>query len=199
MSRKDYNIINWSEHFYLDSSSPSGLRWNRDVLHITGSGKKFIRYKEGSAVGSLTLGKNKVPTAWRTKLNGVSYLIHRIVWVIYYGSIDNTLMVDHLNGNPLDNSVENLELKTPKGNSQNAKLRTLNNSGVNGVCMIFRNDVLSWAATWRQPCGKPGIKLFSTYKYSPEEAFRLACEYRIAQIALLNENGANYTERHGSA
>lgn len=196
-STKDYNKINWSEHFYLDSSSPSGLRWNRDVLH--GTGKKFIRYHKGSATGSLVLDRDKYPTAWRTKLNGVSYLIHRIVWVLHYGNIDNTLVIDHLNGNPLDNSVENLKLKTQKANCRNVKLNTLNNSGVKGVCMIFRNKVLNWAATWRKPNGKPAIKLFSTYKCSSEEAFRLACEYRTAQIALLNENGANYTLRHGSA
>ena len=39
---------------------------------------------------------------------------------------------------------------------------------------------------------------FSVEKHGNEEAFRLACEWRSEQIRLLNEQGAGYTERHGT-
>jgi hypothetical protein len=35
-------------------------------------------------------------------------------------------------------------------------------------------------------------------KYGKEEAFRLAVEWRAARIKELNEQGAGYTERHGT-
>lgn len=196
-STKDYNKINWSEHFYVDSSSRSGLRWNRDVIH--GTGKGYIRFHKGSGVGHMVVNKNKEPTAWGTRLNGIIYLVHRIVWCLTYRNIDNSLVIDHINGNPLDNTIENLKLTTQKENSQNFKQNKLNSSGVNGVCMSYNNNVLIYVATWKELNGKPNTKSFSTNKYGSEEAFRLACEYRAAQIALLNINGANYTSRHGSA
>lgn len=196
-STKDYNKINWSEHYYLDSSSPSGLRWNRDVY--VGTGKMYLRYRIGDSVGSLTRDKNKAPTAWRTKLDGTSYLVHRIMWCLYYGSIDNSLVVDHINGNPLDNSVDNLKLTNQGGNSRNKKLCVLNKSGVVGVCRYESRGSLFCSAQWRTLDGKTRSKSFSISKHGDSEAFRLACEYRTAQIALLNENGANYTLRHGSA
>jgi hypothetical protein len=40
--------------------------------------------------------------------------------------------------------------------------------------------------------------LFSISKLGNDEAFRQACEYRAKMIAELNEQGANYTERHGT-
>ena len=195
MIRRDYNSVNWSEHFYLDETSPSGLRWNRDV--ITGKAS-FVRIKIGSVVGNLNTrsGRN---IAWVTRVNGKAYLVHRIIWVMVHGYIDTTLVIDHLNGDASDNSVQNMCLKTVQENSQN-RFRVRNNtSGVNGV-RLYQSiyGTTYYIAVWKEH-SKYKSKSFSTKKYGMSEAFRLACEYRTAQIALLNENGANYTERHGSA
>lgn len=42
-----------------------------------------------------------------------------------------------------------------------------------------------------------GILTFSTHKFGNDEAFRLACEYRIEMVAELNRQGAGYTKTHG--
>jgi len=195
---KDYGGINWSEHFYVDSTSPSGLRWNRDVYQ---GFKKTPRYSIGDPVG--TLNKEKLtgkPRAWQTGINRKMFYTHRVVWYMVYGHLDPSLMVDHIDGNVSNNSVENLRLVTSKVNQMNARLSKNNKSGVNGVYFLVNNSGnLYWVASWCDEQSKTCSKHFPITKYGDSEAFRLACEYRTAQIALLNENGANYTDRHGSA
>ena len=199
MSRKDYNSINWSEHFYLDETSPSGLRWNRDVYFSTS--KTYIRYHKGDAAGNIHYNYKKIPCAWKVKVCGVTYFVHRIITILLHGSFDNNLDIDHLDGNPLNNSFGNLRLADMVTNMRNCRLQQNNKTGVNGV--NYRTTKTSpaglYVAHWRTLERSGKNKSFSIAKYGDSGAFRLACEYRTAQIALLNENGANYTLRHGSA
>ena len=44
----------------------------------------------------------------------------------------------------------------------------------------------------------PKSKAFSCLKYGDEEALRLALEWRDKTIKEINEQGAGYTERHGT-
>ena len=60
---------------------------------------------------------------WRIKINTVSYRIHRIIWVMFNGSIDKNLVIDHKNGDPLDNRIENLNLVTCQQNLENQKAK----------------------------------------------------------------------------
>lgn len=47
--------------------------------------------------------------------------VHRIIWIASYGIIPNGYVIDHINNNKQDNRIENLQLLTPKENSQKAK------------------------------------------------------------------------------
>lgn len=50
---------------------------------------------------------------------------HRIIWALYYNEFpDNNLVIDHIDGQPSNNSIENLRLVTQGENSRNAKPRT---------------------------------------------------------------------------
>lgn len=190
----DYNNINWSEHFYADPTSPSGLRWARKVA--SGRNYSSIRYNIGDIAGCITK-RSKGPVCWDVMVNRIAYKVHRILWCLHHKTISSRLIIDHLNGNPLDNSIDNLRETTKKINSHNVKGSGRSTTGVCGVNYVTTGLYGYYRAAWFDMNGKKRAKFFSTLKYGNDEAFRLASEHRAYQIRLLNESGAGYTDRHG--
>lgn len=66
------------------------------------------------------------------RINGKNYKAHRLAWFMTYG-IWPEKFIDHINGIPDDNRIENLREATPAQNSLNSKVRKDSNSGVKGV------------------------------------------------------------------
>lgn len=97
----------------LTSKSSRG-RWThgREVGQFDKHGYRIIRY----------LGK--------------IHSIHRIGWRMTNGEIPPGLCVDHINGIPTDNRVENLRLVTHAQNLRNLKRPRHNTSGHLGVCFV---------------------------------------------------------------
>ena len=60
--------------------------------------------------------------------------VHRIVYERTHGKKPKGMQIDHINGDILDNRVENLRIATYAENQWNAKKRVDNTSGVKGVC-----------------------------------------------------------------
>lgn len=61
-----------------------------------------------------------------------NYMAHRLAWMIFYGEKPPS-DIDHKNGDPSDNRIENLRLCTDSENLRNSKTRTDNTSGIRGV------------------------------------------------------------------
>lgn len=53
------------------------------------------------------------------RANKTSMLYHRIVWELVFGPIPKGLQIDHINGNKIDNRIENLRLVTNRENCHN--------------------------------------------------------------------------------
>lgn len=184
----DYNL-NWGESFRLGVISPSGLLKTKSR-----TGKNI----EGYNVGTQFFQKSGKPDSWRLRFQQKTYQVHRIIWVLTYGSINSEMVIDHLDGNPFNNKIENLSLKSQKNNSMNKCKYTNNKTGITGVVLETKIGYLYYTAYWCEIDGKHRQKCFSILKLGEEKAKELAITYREEQIKRLLLEGAGYTDRHGN-
>lgn len=74
-----------------------------------------------------TAGKNAGFTSGhspyvRVKVDSTVYFLHRVMYAMYHGVDPGPeAQIDHINGDKLDNCVDNLRLVTPAQNRQNTK------------------------------------------------------------------------------
>ena len=104
----DYDLLN--EWFYVDSTSPSGLRWKKQ--------RPRSKMYAGDQAGSI-LTKETGKKYWQIKLCDKVYKVHRIVYILHHGKIDQDLVIDHIDGDGLNNNIDNLRLVTQFVNSLN--------------------------------------------------------------------------------
>jgi len=79
------------------------------------------------------------------KINKKPYLAHKIVYAIHYGYIPK--LIDHIDGNKLNNKIENLREATIFENQRNRKIQLNNSSGVKNV--YWHNKEKSWRVQLR--------------------------------------------------
>jgi len=65
-------------------------------------------------------GTTKADGRVQVKVDGTKYFAHRIIWEIFNGSIPKDMVIDHINNNPNDNRIENLQCITRTQNTQRA-------------------------------------------------------------------------------
>jgi len=190
-------IEDYHKLFIYDESSQTCLRWAIDCFSGRSNGRKHISV--GDVAGSLNGTGGYSQIHYKQGM----YRVHRIIWEMFHGYVPEKYVIDHIDGDPTNNSVSNLRAVEEKYNSRNKKKQNNNTSGFVGVTSIkYKNpanvEYRYYKASWADSVslGKC-YKIFSVHVHGEEEAFRLACEYRLKMIAQLNSQGAGYTDRHG--
>lgn len=94
---------------------------------------------QGSLAGCVHGSGYKVVT-----INSKTHKLHRIVWIMLFGQIPDGFYIDHINGNKIDNRLENLRLATSSQNQQNRPAPKNSSSGYRGV--TWHKVVNKWMA-----------------------------------------------------
>lgn len=138
---------------------------------------------------------------WLVGDKSSNVLVHRIIYEMFHGEIPEGKEIDHIDGNPANNVIEDLRMLDKKTNQRNMRISISNSSGYTGVSKIIvkrHHKVYEyWTACWESLEGKAQRKNFSIEKYGDEEAKLKAIKARSEAIVELNAQGAGYTERHG--
>ena len=104
------------------------------------------------------------------QLLGKRYLAHRLAWIYVHGYTPE--LIDHIDGNRLNNKISNLREATYAENAYNSKLRSDNKSGVR--CVSWDKKRQSWEVRVKIN-GK--LKHFGNYK-DLDEAAKVADKIR---------------------
>jgi len=175
------DVINYEEHYQISSL----LRLKSLYREVTTKQGKILRYQErimkpalnSSNYLSVVLSKNGKPK---------SFLMHRLVAIAFIPQVEGKLFVNHIDGNTLNNSIENLEWCTHSENVQhgynigqhvgnvgeNHSLSVLNEDNVLAIRRLYRinpnfsrNDVANKFGVTNACIGK--IIMKRTWKHVP--------------------------------
>ena len=100
---------------------------------------KNNRIKVGDKAGSLT-----EDGYWKVMIHRKKYYAHRLIWFIMHGCFPSG-QIDHINGNRLDNRIENLRDSTNGQNQANKFKRPNCSSKYKGV--FFDKKTNNWKAS----------------------------------------------------
>jgi hypothetical protein len=123
------------------------------------------RIKAGSIAGTINSTGRK-----HVSINGKLYKVHRVIYAMHYGETPD--FIDHIDGNPLNNRIENLRAATCSENMCNVGAKTNNKTGEKGVV---------WNALrqrWIAYCYVKGKKTYAGYHKKFESAVDAVRELR---------------------
>lgn len=178
------DVMEFHKRFYIDPKSPSGLR------------NKIIGYRNHSEKDAPSGSQVTVQGQIRFKVcvAGIVYYSHRVVYAMVHGPLLGKEVVDHLDGDTTNNSVENLRLVGMDLNMKNQTKYKNNKSGITGVYLKGGDR---WCAHWMDVNkGKKVSKSFSISVYGGR-AKELAIQTRERMLQDKSVVGAGYTSRHG--
>ena len=101
----------------------------------------LFEYKEGDLIWKVRSGNRihvgdiagTIATVGRryVQVEGKKHLVHRIIWFMHYGDCPEFL--DHIDGDPLNNRIENLRPATKAQNAMNRRVMKTNKLKTKGV------------------------------------------------------------------
>lgn len=101
---------------------------------------ELFSYTDGKLLWRVDRGRARVGTEagavipngrLYVQVDGKKHLVHRVIWYLKHGSVPDFL--DHIDGNPLNNRIENLRPATKAQNAMNRRIRSDNSTGFKGI------------------------------------------------------------------
>ena len=111
---------------------------------------ELFEYRDGELYWKKDVAKNVkkgflagVPNPRNYKIigiNGKTYRAHRLIFLMFYGYLPK--IIDHIDGNTLNNKINNLREAKSADNSANSKLSKNNTTGAKGV--FWKKRIKKW-------------------------------------------------------
>lgn len=196
---KGFKEINGEIFNYIkyDTNSPSFIVWSKNS--VRGS-----TYKEGDQAGTKTVRGH-----YHVKIMKICYKVHRIIFAMFNKDMDiSNLVIDHIDGNPSNNSIENLRAITQAQNVRNKKFN-LSLTDI-PVGIVWNARYRTFVASYSDPRSKSNLHVnkritksfpisdFILQSNPKEAALVAAIKFRQEAIDNLNsEYNLGYTHQHG--
>ena len=95
------------------------------------NGNLYRKQSAGGQIVGSKVGYLRRDGYFAAKINGVNYLLHRLVFLLHHKYMP--IQIDHIDGNPANNTIENLREVTGSQNCMNKSKSTKNKSGYKNV------------------------------------------------------------------
>jgi hypothetical protein len=143
----------------LEYNADTGdLFWKQRPREMFTSDKRFVHFNRHYA--GKPAGYRGNPTGISVKFthDGTKYVAyaHQLAWLWVGRQLDPELMVDHKDGDPHNNRLDNLRQGTNRNNMRNRKVDVRSHSGVNGV----RRENNKWSVHINTDSGPSRVGLF---------------------------------------
>lgn len=125
--------MNWGEYFTYDDGEIIWKMRDRSEFKSQAGYVSANRYA-GKPAGNKVSSSHSATTYKQTMVLGKQYKNHRIIWEMHYGKIPEGMVVDHIDGNGLNNKIENLRIVDHLESMHNLPAQKSNKTGVVGVC-----------------------------------------------------------------
>ena len=124
---------------------------------------------------------------WHIRIDKKLFRAHRIVFFMHHGVDPGKGCIDHKDGNPTNNSIDNLRLVDQSINRRNMKTQINNALGCRGVCkMKDRFRTKPYRSFIESSAGKQISKCFETLEDAIEQ--RKAWEQELFPDVYLRED-----------
>lgn len=131
--------------------------------------KEIFEYKDGSLIRKTSNNQHK-HVGWKnssgylqTEINNKCYMVHRIIYEMHFGKLEDYEQIDHIDRNPLNNKIENLRKCIQNQNQINSKIPKNNTTGYKGV-------LRTPSGKFQARLGYNGVKLYLGLFKTAEEA-----------------------------
>jgi hypothetical protein len=183
INQLNFNELN--EVFELADTSPSGLIWKVDRYNAS----QTLCAQKGSRAGCFT-----GITGWVVPFKGRNLKVHRIIWVLRTKEdlLDSDQVINHIDGNPENNKIDNLEICSQRDNCLRRTKHSKNTTGISGIKLeINKKRSPSYRVSISTKDGKRINKNFAISIHGLLPAFAKAVSWRENKIQELLEEG-NY-------
>lgn len=184
IATKALNTAYIDANLCYDETSPSFLSYKVNKRHF---GNKERKTGVAGCLANFRSGQRYV-----VGMLGVTRLSYRVVWYLCTGEDPVGFLIDHIDGDTLNNKITNLRKVCHMENARNTKMPSSSVTGYRGVSFTKEKG---FKAQWNELL-VPMSKVFSVSAYGEELALALAIEYRHRMVTKQSCMGSPLTERH---